>query len=86
MTLSKTTLNYCERRDIRVFEQPLDNGEPGLIIYATDSEHCVSADLEYFVTDQGFLLCHKFCDIEDLPYWIKTEKDFRLLVDYLANH
>ena len=80
MIISKTTVNFASRRNIEIVTSEdtvhlysaLDDSEP-LIIYHTNADSTLyqfaNIQLEY---------------VEDLMYWIQTEKQLRQVIDYIS--
>ena len=80
-TLSKTTTNYAERRNIELWV----DGDMVHFMHFDEDGHIEMADLVYNIQDGGFFFDHKnFDELEDLPQWVQDEKHLRLVVDYVA--
>lgn len=83
MELSKTTLNFAEKRNIELFI----NEEGVLDISVMDEECCTDCSaVQYVVSEEGdFTFQASFSDqLEDLPYWIRDEKHLREVIEYVA--
>lgn len=91
MKLSKTTVNFAERRGI-FFDYVEGDDADGIdrVWFFFDEEGC-EPDLSYIMNQDGTFTYYHTLTLpqhikEELPATIKNEKHFREVVDFLSNH
>ena len=81
-TLSKTTTNYAERRNIELW---VDGDNELSISIIEEDGHVECAEVVYSVQGGEFFFVRNHNNkLEDLPHWIQDEEGLRALVDYIS--
>lgn len=82
MELSKTTLNFAEKRNLDLFI----NDEGVLDVSLMDDEGCTQESIiQYTVGEDGLHFVKQFDDrLEDMPNWIQNEIHLREVLTYIA--
>lgn len=85
MSISKTTLNYAEKRNLDVTVEILTDKKESIWIWKEENE--MEPIVIYYMNNNGFTFHSSILpnDIkEELPHWIKNEKHLREVLNFIS--
>lgn len=91
MNISKTTHNFAKSRNLEITVWANNNKDGVVTSYAVwelyeDNEFLFTLNTNedgFFLSTNGYVNRDVW---QDLPYWIKTEKELRKVLDYVHNN